>query len=87
MSAVLLDGKALSARMRERLRQEAAARQVRLLGPAPAPLAVLRGRKRYYCLLKGQDWTPLRQIYFAALAAPESRHLRIFLDLNPVNML
>ena len=69
------------------LRQEAAARQVRLLGPAPAPLAVLRGRKRYYCLLKGQDWTPLRQIYFAALAAPESRHLRIFLDLNPVNML
>ena len=54
---------------------------------ALAPLPVLRGRKRYYCLLKGQDWTPLRQIYFAALAAPESRHLRIFLDLNPVNML
>lgn len=69
------------------LRQEAAARQVRLLGPAPAPLAVLRGRKRYYCLLKGQDWTPLRQIYFAALAAPESKYLRIFLDLNPINML
>lgn len=69
------------------LRREAGARRVRLLGPAPAPLAVLRGRRRYYCLLKGQDWTPLRQIYFAALAAPESRHLRIFLDLNPVNML
>ena len=69
------------------LRREASARHVRLLGPAPAPLAVLRGRKRYYCLLKGQDWTALRQIYFAALAAPESRHLRVFLDLNPVSML
>lgn len=69
------------------LRREAVTRNVRLLGPAPAPLAVLRGRKRYYCLLKGQDWTALRHIYFTALAAPESRHLRIFLDLNPVTML
>lgn len=69
------------------LRQEARARQVRLLGPAPAPLAVLRGRRRFYCLLKGQDWATLRQIYFAALEAPECRHLRVFLDLNPVNML
>ncbi len=69
------------------LRQEARARQVRLLGPAPAPLAVLRGRRRYYCLLKGRDWAALRQIYFAAAALPESRRLRMFLDLNPVNML
>lgn len=73
----------LAAALRPRARELG----VQLLGPAPAPLAVLRGRKRYACLLKGQDWSAMRALYFHALAQRASRVLRLFLDLDPVNML
>jgi primosomal protein N' (replication factor Y) len=62
--------------------------QVRILGPSPAPLPMLRGRKRYQCLLKAQDWNGVRAIYAAvrdALAGPGD--IRVGLDLDPVNML
>lgn len=58
-----------------------------VLGPAPAPLALLRGRKRFHCLLKGHDWAKLRQFYAAVLQKFGTQHIRIFLDLDPVNML
>ncbi|MDR3320669.1 MAG: primosomal protein N' [Desulfovibrio sp.] len=60
---------------------------VRVLGPAPAPLAMLRGRRRFHCLLKGQNWPDLRQLYFWATMHGKSDVLRIFLDIDPVNML
>ena len=69
------------------LRSKAAELGVQLLGPAPAPLALLRGRKRFTCLIKGQDWQALRSLYFFALSQKASRHLRLFLDLDPINML
>ena len=61
---------------------------VRVLGPAPSPLGLLRGRKRYQCLLKAQDWPAVRTLY-----AETRRHLaahpkvRTSLDLDPVSML
>ena len=58
-----------------------------VLGPAPAPLALLRGRKRFHCLLKGQDWNTLRQVFAQASQTVDPRHIRILLDLDPVNML
>lgn len=61
---------------------------VRILGPSPAPLAMLRGRKRYQCLLKAPDWAAVRAVYAAvrqALAGPGD--MRVELDLDPVNML
>lgn len=61
---------------------------VRILGPSPAPLPMLRGRKRYQCLLKAPDWNAVRAVYAAirdALAGPGD--LRAELDLDPVNML
>lgn len=71
-----------------RVLREAARREgVRLLGPAPAPLAVLRGRRRYHCLLKGEDWQSVRRVFAALLREREAAHLRPFLDLDPVNML
>lgn len=71
-----------------RLLREAAAREgVRLLGPAPAPLAVLRGRRRFHCLLKGSDWRSIRQVFAALVQDGAAAHLRPFLDLDPVNML
>lgn len=71
-----------------RLLREAAGREgIRLLGPAPAPLAVLRGRRRFHCLLKGADWRGIRQVFAALVRDKEAVHLRPFLDLDPVNML
>ena len=61
---------------------------VRLLGPAPAPIARLRGRYRYRLLLKSADRKALR-----AVAAHVSQHLeqsgraRASLDIDPVGML
>lgn len=61
---------------------------VRVLGPAPAPIAQLRGRKRFQCLLKGKDWPSIRKVY-AHLYNSLSRYtkIRLSLDLDPVNML
>ncbi|WP_297670506.1 primosomal protein N' [uncultured Desulfovibrio sp.] len=81
------DGPAALGELAAALRRRAPELGVQLLGPAPAPLALLRGRKRFVCLLKGQDWQPLRALYFHALAQKSSRLLRLFLDLDPVTML
>lgn len=60
----------------------------RLLGPATAPIAMLRGQKRYQCLIKSPDWQPIRDIYFHGLKLSEKLgQIRIILDLDPVNML
>lgn len=61
---------------------------VRVLGPVPAPLGMLRSRQRFNCLLKGQDWQAIRLV-FAALDHwnPDRERLRLALDLDPVNML
>lgn len=69
------------------MRTVARGENVTMLGPAPAPLAVLRGRRRFHCLLKGQDWQALRRVYFAACREKNSATLRLFLDLDPLNML
>ena len=59
-----------------------------MLGPAPAPMALLRGRKRYQCLLKADEWTALRRVYADILAElPSGSDLRVSLDMDPVNMM
>jgi len=63
-------------------------RGVRVLGPAPSPLSLLRGRLRYQCLLKAPDWPAIRDLYAEARACLSGeRKIRIGLDLDPVNML
>lgn len=69
------------------LRREARSLGVTLLGPAPAPLPFLKGRKRWHCLVKGDDWQPLRALYSRALEAAAKTALKLRLDLDPVNML
>lgn len=68
------------------LRAEAGRLGVTMLGPAPAPLGLLRGRRRFQCLLKASSWPPLRDLYFFARSRNTSL-LRLVLDLDPVNML
>jgi primosomal protein N' (replication factor Y) len=61
---------------------------VQFLGPAPAPLRMLRGWKRFHCLLKAEGWPAVRATYGRILERlPVSAKLRISLDLDPVDML
>ncbi len=59
-----------------------------VLGPAPAPIAMLRGARRFHCLVKADAWGPVRELYAAATrAAGRYGKLRLALDLDPVNMM
>jgi primosomal protein N' (replication factor Y) len=60
-----------------------------VLGPAPAPIARIRGRYRFHLLLRAKVRAPLRQAVTAILAAPRasSRSSRVVIDVDPVGML
>jgi len=72
-----------------RLAREAGRRSgVTVLGPAPAPLRLLRGRRRFNVLLKAPDWQPIRTLYATLLTEnPLPADWRLSLDLDPVDML
>ncbi|NLW81399.1 MAG: primosomal protein N' [Desulfovibrionales bacterium] len=72
----------------DRIRALGAAAGLRVLGPAPAPLTILRGRKRFQCLLKADNWPAIRGVCAemrASLAG--EKHVRMSVDLDPVDML
>jgi hypothetical protein len=58
-----------------------------VIGPAPAPLARLRGRFRYRFLVRAPTRGALRQVLFAIAAALPDRRTRVIIDVDPVNML
>lgn len=60
---------------------------VSVLGPAPAPLPLLRGRKRFQCLLKAESWPAIRAVFAKAMKESHDANLRVTLDIDPVNML
>ena len=66
-----------------------AAGDVEILGPAPAPIARLRGRFRFMLLLKGADPAALRPACEAVLEAVRKlpRTVQAGLDARPVHML
>lgn len=79
---------AMVGRVGAALREAARRHQVTVLGPAPAPLAMLRGRRRFHCLLKGDDWPRLRAVCQAGMAqARRDKHIRMSVDFDPVDML
>lgn len=55
--------------------------------PVPAPLSFLKGRKRFHCLIKCNDWKKIRFLYMSLKETMKNSSLRISLDLDPVNML
>ncbi len=69
------------------LRAKARELNITVLGPAPAPLPFLKGRRRFHCLVKAADWPSIRTLFNAALTLGGKTHLRVTLDLDPVNML
>jgi primosomal protein N' (replication factor Y) len=60
-----------------------------VLGPAPAPIARLRGRHRFQLLIKGSDhravWKTARRL--ADASEKLSAAVRVRVDVNPVDML
>jgi primosomal protein N' (replication factor Y) len=61
---------------------------ITVLGPAPAPLSMLRGRRRFNCLLKGDDWGKVRTLYGHMIQGnPNPKKMRTSLDLDPLTTL
>jgi primosomal protein N' (replication factor Y) len=72
-----------------RAQSEASGGRVEVLGPAPAPIARLRGRHRYRFMLKAADRRALRAVAQAVSLAIDAgvAGARASIDVDPVNML
>ena len=74
--------------VQQAMRLAAGALGVRLLGPAPAPLALVAGRRRFHCLLKSPDWPSVRRVFAAGREVlGRASPVRLTLDLDPVGVL
>jgi primosomal protein N' (replication factor Y) len=58
-----------------------------VLGPAPAPVAKLRGEYRAQIFLKGTHRASMREALLAALAAEPEMRRRVAVDIDPVSIL
>ena len=77
----LADAAALARQLR------AAPRRFTVLGPAPAPLARLRGRYRAQLFLKGAHRREMREALLGALDAHPRLKRRVVVDVDPVWMM
>ena len=69
------------------LRNNAGAGRFSVLGPAPAPVAKLRGEYRAQIFLKGSHRGSMREAVLAALAAEPDMRRRVSIDIDPVSVL
>ena len=69
------------------LRDSADAGRFNVLGPAPAPMAKLRGEYRAQIFLKGVNRAGMREAVIAALAAEPDLRRRVSIDIDPVSIL
>lgn len=64
------------------------ASDITVFGPAPAPLALLRGRHRMRFLIKSARTAPLARFIRAWLGAVRlPRQVRVAVDIDPVSFL
>ena len=71
----------------EKLRQADSRGDLRVLGPAPAPLGKLRGEYRAQILVKGRDRKRMRELLLTALAERPDLRRRVVVDVDPVNVM
>jgi primosomal protein N' (replication factor Y) (superfamily II helicase) len=72
----------------QRVRERAGPRgDLRVLGPAPAPLGRLRGEYRAQLLIKGTNRKQMREALQAAIAARPEVARRTMVDIDPVSVL
>ena len=70
-----------------RLTKQMSGAQVRLSGPAPAPISRIRNRWRYRFLLKATDRNRLREVLLHVHRTEVDRRVRVIIDVDPMNML
>jgi len=61
--------------------------QMRVLGPAPAPLGRLRGEYRAQLLIKGANRRTMRESLLAAIAERPELRRRVVVDVDPLSVL
>jgi primosomal protein N' (replication factor Y) len=71
----------------QHLRNNASVGRFTVLGPAPAPMAKLRGEYRAQLFLKGSHRPSMREAVLAALAAEPEMRRRVSVDIDPVSIL
>jgi primosomal protein N' (replication factor Y) len=76
-----------AATLAQHLRAAAEAGRYRVLGPAPAPVAKLRGEYRAQLFLKGGNRAAMREAALGALAAEPDLRRRVAIDIDPVSIL
>ena len=76
-----------AATLAQHLRGAAEAGRFSVLGPAPAPVAKLRGEYRTQIFLKGSHRSSMREAVLAALAAEPEMRRRVSIDIDPVSIL
>ncbi len=64
-----------------------APRGIAVLGPAPAPIARLRGRYRWQILLRGRNGKALRQVAAGAKTVGRAKDMRLTIDIDPQSLL
>lgn len=86
---VAAKAKMLSEKLREEHRRaQGLPEKIEILGPAPAPIEKLRRRYRWQILLKGEKGPALLRLAEQALQLlPRSRTTRLYVDVDPYNML
>jgi primosomal protein N' (replication factor Y) len=76
-----------AATLAQHLRNNADLGRFSVLGPAPAPMAKLRGEYRAQIFLKGTHRAGMRDSVLAALAAEPDMRRRVSIDVDPVSIL
>ena len=76
-----------AATLAQYLRANAEAGRFNVLGPAPAPVAKLRGEYRAQIFLKGSQRAAMRDAVLSALAAEPDLRRRVSVDIDPVSIL
>ena len=76
-----------AATLAQHLRGQASAGRFNVLGPAPAPVAKLRGEYRAQIFLKGAHRAGMRDAVLSALAAEPELRRRVSVDIDPVSIL
>jgi primosomal protein N' (replication factor Y) len=81
------DAMATAMEIVRRLEPATTASRISILGPAPAPLARLRGEYRVQFFLKGVRRAEMRQALTAVLGAMPEVRRRVTVDVDPLNVL
>lgn len=83
------DRRSAESHARAMARAAPASEEIRLLGPAEAPIAVLRGRHRFRLLVQAHSSTALHAWLHDWLArAPKTRGgVRVSIDIDPMSFL